>query len=444
MRIVGGNNSYSVIQTGGSLADGLSLNAGSLLVSGTPLENGNFSAVFQFADTASHSLQVTNNYTIGGGASTITIYTPYNLGSWTIGSSPDVYLFACCASSLTWFVSKGSLPPGVALSPSGEITGTLTTAGTYNFLIGAADAGNASNAGYTQFVMTVTPIGLTTATALPYGNVGSPYDQALAATGSVGALSWSLAPFNYLPAGLSLSSSGSISGTPTQTGQFQFTINATDAARNTGTWSFTLAVYAAPVIRFVSPTGNDSNPGTISQPYLTLQKCATAVYGGLTCMVRAGTYREALTPNSGVTIMPYNSESVTVDGTDPVTNWTVYQGSIYQASVTLNSDDSNQLFVGARMMTEARWPNGDDLFNVNWANTETGTNDSQLVDSHLPNIDWTGAEGSYSGRGRPMVAANRHRHEFQRRALDDEPGWRRLQPLHSTASRRILLPLPLP
>jgi uncharacterized protein (TIGR03437 family) len=44
------------------------------------------------------------------------------------------------------------------------------------------------------------------------------------------------------------------------------------------------------------------------------------------------------------------------------------------------------------VMTEARWPNGDDLFHVNWANTGAGTNDTQLVDSNLPNVDWTGAK----------------------------------------------------
>jgi uncharacterized protein (TIGR03437 family) len=392
LRVVGGNNSYSVSQASGLLADGLSLNAGNFLVSGTPLENGTFFAVFQFADTASHSLHVTSYYTISGGASTITIGTANNLGSWTVGSSPNLYLYACCASGYTWSVIGGSLPPGVGLSPAGNLSGTLSTAGTYTFLTSAADKGNGSNAGYRQFVMTVTPIGLTTATALPYGNVGAPYNQTLAATGGVGALTWTLTSLNYLPPGLSLSSNGSISGTPTQTGQFQFTINVNDAAGNAGTWSFNIGVYAAPVTRVVAPNGNDSNPGTLSQPYLTIQKCATSVYGGSTCMVRAGIYHETVTPNSGITIIPYNSESVTIDGTDPVTNWTVYQGAIYKASVALNSGDTNQIFVGSQMMTEARWPNGDDLFHVNWANTGAGTNDTQLLDSNLPNVDWTGAK----------------------------------------------------
>ncbi len=144
---------------------------------------------------------------------------------------------------------------------------------------------------------------------------------------------------------------------------------------------------------FVAPNGNDTNPGTITQPYLTIQKCATTVASGSTCYLRAGTYTETVTPNSGTTISSYDGESVTVDGSDVVTGWTVYQGSIYQATVTLSTGDTNQVFANGQMMTEARWPNGDDLFHVNWATAQAGTTDSTglLVDSNVPNINWTGA-----------------------------------------------------
>lgn len=145
-------------------------------------------------------------------------------------------------------------------------------------------------------------------------------------------------------------------------------------------------------VRFVAPTGNDSNPGTIDQPYQTIQHCATAVTQGWTCAVRAGTYRETVTPNSGITIAAYNLETVVVDGSDPVTGWVPYQGSIYKANVTLRSDDTNQIFVGSDMMTEARWPNGDDLFHVRWAIARAGTNVGHIVDSSMPQVNWTGAK----------------------------------------------------
>ena len=58
----------------------------------------------------------------------------------------------------------------------------------------------------------------------------------------------------------------------------------------------------------------------------------------------------------------------------------------------MNADDTNQVFVGQQMMTEARWPNGDDLFHPNWATAKAGTTATALVDSDLPNIDWTNAK----------------------------------------------------
>ena len=149
--------------------------------------------------------------------------------------------------------------------------------------------------------------------------------------------------------------------------------------------------FQAPV-SFVAANGSDSNPGTAGQPYLTIQKCATTVASGSVCAVRAGTYRETVTPSSGVTIEAYGAEQVTVDGSDPVTQWSLHNGSIYKTSVTLATDDTNQVFVNGEMMTEARWPNGNDLFNVNWATAQAGTTASQIVDSNLPSIDWTGAK----------------------------------------------------
>jgi hypothetical protein len=109
-RVLGGSNSYSVSLAGGELADGLSLNSNSLIVRGTPLENGNLFAGFQFADTASDRLQATNYYTISAGASTTAIYTNSNLGTWSIGSSLQLYLYACCGSSYVWTMVSGALP----------------------------------------------------------------------------------------------------------------------------------------------------------------------------------------------------------------------------------------------------------------------------------------------------------------------------------------------
>lgn len=78
------------------------------------------------------------------------------------------------------------------------------------------------------------PLVITT-TSLPNGTVGSAYNQTLAATGGIGALSWALAAGSGpLPPGLNLSAAGVVSGTPTQAGTFNFTVRVTDSGIDNG------------------------------------------------------------------------------------------------------------------------------------------------------------------------------------------------------------------
>lgn len=179
--------------------------------------------------------------------------------------------------------------------------------------------------------------------------------------------------------------------------QFAGTANVTvvNPAPGGGTSSalpFTITGTLPSNARFVSPSGNDQDAGAFDHPYRTISRCALQVQAGGTCAIRAGNYPETVGPNSGIVISSYNGEPVTVDGTDPVTGWSPYQGSIYQKSITLSSAGDNQLFVGNEMMTEARWPNGDDLFHPNWAIAQVGTGGSVLVDPQLPAVNWTGAK----------------------------------------------------
>ena len=105
---------------------------------------------------------------------------------------------------------------------------------------------------------------------------------------------------------------------------------------------------------YVSPSGSDSSPGTLSQPFLTIQKAASVMAAGDTAFIRAGIYRETVTPaNSGtqnapITYMPYNGESVTVSGADviPASSWTLSSGSIYKAPMSWDlGNGANQVFL---------------------------------------------------------------------------------------------------
>src|SRR5262245_42039386 len=99
---------------------------------------------------------------------------------------------------------------------------------------------------------------------------------------------------------------------------------------------------------YTSPSGSDSNPGSFSLPFRTIQRCANIAVGGDTCFIRTGTYRETVRPSQSgsagapITFQAYPGDTVTLTGTDPVRGWTVDSGSIYKAPL---SGTVNQVFV---------------------------------------------------------------------------------------------------
>lgn len=131
----------------------------------------------------------------------------------------------------SWTLVGGSLPPGLTFHggeiEGGEafIDGTPTTIGVYTFTV-QVDSAN----GVTDKTMTITVGGITTDSSLPDATTGSPYSQTLAASGMIGAITWSVLA-GPLPDGLTLDpDTGIISGTPTTSGTKAFTIACTDSA----------------------------------------------------------------------------------------------------------------------------------------------------------------------------------------------------------------------
>lgn len=129
-------------------------------------------------------------------------------------------------------VASGSLPPGLNISIGPDqrtlvIDGTPTAAGIYTFAIRATDA----NGLFMQKTYTITIGSAIDNCPLPDGNAESKYSQQLNAPG-VGAGSTFTLVGGSLPAGLTLSSSGLVSGYPTVPGTSNFTVSVLDT--NTG------------------------------------------------------------------------------------------------------------------------------------------------------------------------------------------------------------------
>jgi hypothetical protein len=99
-------------------------------------------------------------------------------------------------------------------------------------------------------------------TQLPPAMVGGGYSAALAAEGGVGAYQWGLASGSSLPAGLMLSSAGVLSGQPTVSGLFTFTLEVTDGAGQTAQQTISLQIAAPPAFHIESFTFYPSNSST--------------------------------------------------------------------------------------------------------------------------------------------------------------------------------------
>jgi hypothetical protein len=131
-----------------------------------------------------------------------------------------------------WSVASGTLPQGLTLSSSGILSGTPAAAGAFTVTFQVTDSGGGLPSEGTQtstFTVGDSPIVIGTTSPLAPGTLNIPYLATLSATGGTAPYSWSVTA-GTLPAGLALSSSGVLSGTPAAPGSSTFTVQATDSA----------------------------------------------------------------------------------------------------------------------------------------------------------------------------------------------------------------------
>src|SRR5439155_27129617 len=142
------------------------------------------------------------------------------------------------SGALTFTLASGSLPPGLTLSAGGVVSGTPTSLGTFSFTVRLTDSTSQASSAGTSITVSGTPAAI--AGTPPNAGLIVPYSFAFSATGS-GAVTFALAA-GALPTGLSLSLSGVVSGVPTASGTFSFTVRATDTTQQTASLATSITV----------------------------------------------------------------------------------------------------------------------------------------------------------------------------------------------------------
>ena len=175
--------------------------------------------------------------------------SPNTLTAGTAGAPyPATQLMASGgASPYNFTLQSGSLPTGMNLSPSGLLDGTPTVFGSFNFTIRATD-NTMSCFGDQPYTLTINqpcPTIMVTPATMPNGTVGVAYPaQNLNASGGTGPYVFNVSA-GSLPNGLDLIG-GVVSGNPTISGTFNFTIKATDANNCMGTQAYSVTIAPAP------------------------------------------------------------------------------------------------------------------------------------------------------------------------------------------------------
>ena len=228
LTVSGGTSPYSWVLSSGTLPAGLTLSSGGV-ISGTPSASGTSSFTVSVHDSSSPEQTKTATLSITVAPTTLTITS----GSLAAGTSGTAYTATLAAtggtSPYTWALSSGTLPAGLTLSTGGVISGTPTASGTSSFAVSVHDSSSPEQTKSVTLSISIAapPLSVTTSW-LPNGTEGTEYTSTLTASGGTSPYTWSVSS-GSLPAGITLSSStGEITGSPTTSGTFTFTVTAKD------------------------------------------------------------------------------------------------------------------------------------------------------------------------------------------------------------------------
>jgi hypothetical protein len=225
MTASGGTGSgYTFSATG--LPAGLSM-ATNGTISGTPTVTGTFSYTVTVTDSAGNK---------GSAYCTVTVNPPVSATCMSINAVQNVAILpvtmtASGGTGIGYIFTATGLPAGLTMSSTGTISGTPTVTGIFSYTLTVTDS--AGNKGTACCTVTVKPP--VSATCVSINAVQNVAIVPVTMTASGGTGSGYTFSATGLPTGLTISSTGTISGTPTVTGTFNYTVTVKDSAGNTGT-----------------------------------------------------------------------------------------------------------------------------------------------------------------------------------------------------------------
>jgi hypothetical protein len=250
LAVSGGKAPYNFAVRSGALPLGLTLNSRTGSISGDPTQAGTYQFTILVAGVGSDAVPGSSGLSAGSGTRTFALVVGPCVACSNVQISPanpsvaangTIQFTATVTnisnSAVTWSANAGTVSSsGLFVAPAAKSTTTVQ-------IVAASVAQPTAQATTTITVTSNSASDLKISTSsVPPASKGIPYTTSLAATGGIVPYQWSVAS-GSLPNGLQLNSStGVISGSPTQIENSTFTAFVTDGSSSTAQQSLTLAV----------------------------------------------------------------------------------------------------------------------------------------------------------------------------------------------------------
>ena len=241
LSVSGGRAPYLFVLSEGTLPPGLTLNTMTGNIYGIPTQAGNFT----------FTVSVSGGFSSGSGARSYTVAINSCVKCVAVQISPadptipaggteqfSATVTNTSNSAVTWSTTAGTI------SANGLFTAPLDTT-TKAISVTASSVAQPSAQATASVTISSSAAFTITTSSIPFAVQAQPYSQPLTATGGQTPYQWSILS-GSLPAGLQLgASTGTLSGSATQSGTFTFTVLGRDAASHTAQQSLSLLVTSA-------------------------------------------------------------------------------------------------------------------------------------------------------------------------------------------------------
>ena len=238
LSVSGGLAPYHFVVSQGELPTGLVLNSLTGSISGIPTGVGNFPFMILVTGEPTVGTSGVRAYSMAVGSCVKCVTVQVSPADPSVAVGGKVQFAAVVSNTsntaVTWSASAGSISAsGLFTAPANSTANPIT--------VTASSVADSAAQASTAVTITSTVFTITTS-SVPSAVQATPYSASLTASGGQPPYQWSLAS-GSLPAGLQLSAStGTLSGSPTQSGTFTFNVLGTDAASHTAQQSLSLLV----------------------------------------------------------------------------------------------------------------------------------------------------------------------------------------------------------